>query len=289
MEQATASPFSLRPFRPRRLSDLIRLGRDFDGGYVLNERIISRTRYLLSFGINDDWSFEFAFRTRNQAAQILCFDHTVSKAAFREQSINALNQILSARFILGALTLNFSGVRNKVRALQRSLRLQSDFSSFFSSKSIRLFSMGVSNSSSSKFLSIDQIFQLIPSNERELENSVFLKMDIEQSEFRVFPELLRFAKCLNGLVIEFHDLDMLWLNFVEVMNLMKPIFEITHMHGNNFGDLIPNSQTPKLLEVTFLKRSLIGEDESTTRKDVYPISGLDQPNDRSREDYSLSF
>ena len=280
---------SLRAFRPKFLNDLIRLGRDSDGGYVVNERAIRLSRYLLSFGVNDDWSFEASFRNRNPDAQIFCFDHSVSKDVLREKSIDALNQILSARFVLGALSLNFRGVRNKFRALKRSIKLHSDFSSFFFSSNVRLFSRGVSNVNSSKFFTVSEIFQMIPQDQLDVENSVFVKMDIEQSEFRVFPDLLKFERCLNGLVIEFHDLDILWPNFVNVMNQMKVKFEITHLHGNNFCELIPNCRTPKLLEITFLKRSLIRDDEPQHRAVVYPIAGLDQPNDRSKEDYPLCF
>jgi hypothetical protein len=280
---------SLRTFRPNFLNDLIRLGRDFDGGYVVNERAIRLSRYLLSFGVNDDWSFEASFRNQNPDAQILCFDHSVSKEVLRERFLDALNQILSARFVLGALSLNFRGVRNKFRTLRRYVELQSDFSSFFSSKNVRLFSRGVSNASSPKFFTINEVFQMIPPDQLDVENSVFVKMDIEQSEFRVLPDLLRFDKCLGGMVVEFHDLDILWPNFLNLMNQMRAKFEITHMHGNNFGDLIPNSRTPKLLEVTFLKRDLIRAEEPRRDAAAYPIPGLDQPNDRSKEDYPLYF
>jgi len=35
--------------------------------------------------------------------------------------------------------------------------------------------------------------------EQLVDNSIFVKMDIEQSEFRVLPGLLKFEKYINGL------------------------------------------------------------------------------------------
>jgi hypothetical protein len=151
---------SLRAFRPVCLGDLVRLGRAFDGGYVVNERAVRQTRYLMSFGINDDWSFEADFRGRVPAAKLLCFDHSVSKDILKEKVVVALNEILSLRFILGALSLNFRGVRNKFKALQRALRVQSDFSHFFSGKNVHFYSKGVSNVNGSKFFTISEVFGL---------------------------------------------------------------------------------------------------------------------------------
>jgi len=279
---------SLQAFKPKFLDDLIRVGRAFDGGYLVNERAIRLSRYLLSFGVNYDWSFEADFRKRKLDAQILCFDHSVSKDVLRGNISDALNQIFSVRFILAALSLNVRDVRRRFHALKCSIRLYSDFSSFFSSESVRFFSKGVSDEKSPQFLTIGEVFQMIPADQL-VENSVFVKMDIEQSEFRVLPDLVKFGKYLTGLVIEFHDLDRLWPNFVDLMNQLKANFEITHVHGNNFSELIPNSSTPKVLEVTFLKRSLIRDDEPPREAVVYPIPGMDQPNDRSKEDYPLYF
>ena len=279
---------SLQAFKPRCLGDMIRLGRAFDGGYIVNERVIPASRYLLSFGVNDDWSFEADFLNLKPDVQILCFDHSVSRRDLQEKTIDALNQILSARFILGAMTLNFRGVRNKFQALRRAVRLRSDFSKFFSRDNIQFFSKGVSNIEDSHFVTISEVFHMIPPDQL-LENSVFMKMDIEQSEFRVLPELLEFEKYLSGMVIEFHDLDIFWPIFVNVMNQLKANFEVTHLHGNNHLGLIPNSKTPRLLEITFLKRSLICGDELQREAEVYPIPGLDQPNDSSKEDHPLYF
>ena len=47
--------------RPINWKNLIRIGKDNDGGYVIPYEIISKTDVLLSYGINKDWSFEKYF------------------------------------------------------------------------------------------------------------------------------------------------------------------------------------------------------------------------------------
>ena len=46
---------------PIEIDDLVRIGRDNDGGYVLPQRIFNFCDGLLSYGINKDWSFERIF------------------------------------------------------------------------------------------------------------------------------------------------------------------------------------------------------------------------------------
>ena len=50
---------------PIEIDDLVRIGRDNDGGYVLPQRIFNYCDGLLSYGINKDWSFEKEFFKKN--------------------------------------------------------------------------------------------------------------------------------------------------------------------------------------------------------------------------------
>ena len=42
-------------------NDLIRIGRNHDGGYLIAKVDIEKSDLLISFGISDDWSFERDF------------------------------------------------------------------------------------------------------------------------------------------------------------------------------------------------------------------------------------
>ena len=48
---------------PKYRYDLIRLGKDNDGGYLVDKNSIYRSDFLLSFGISNDCSFEDDFIT----------------------------------------------------------------------------------------------------------------------------------------------------------------------------------------------------------------------------------
>ena len=279
--------YSLEPYKPGASADLIRVGRVFDGGYVINETALRQAKYLLSFGVSDDWSFEADFLQRNPGVNIFCFDNSVSKNVFREKIVDSLNQILSVRFILGLLSLNFRGARNKISNLKRRRRVYSDFCQFFNRANVQFIAKGVSSEANGSFLTMSDVFHLIPPGNLT-ESSVFIKMDIEQSEFRVLPDLFKFRNYVAGLVLEFHDLDILWPSFAELMRRLNEDFEVTHVHGNNFGGLIPDTATPKLLEITLIKRALLNC-HSASAAAIYPIPGLDYPNNPHQKDYPLHF
>ena len=51
-------------FRPDGTYDLVRLGKDHDGGYLVEAQSLRQTARLLAFGLSDDWSFEKDFLRR---------------------------------------------------------------------------------------------------------------------------------------------------------------------------------------------------------------------------------
>ena len=48
-------------FKFKQAKDLIRVGKDNDGGYLISKNDLSKSDFLLSLGICDDWSFEKNF------------------------------------------------------------------------------------------------------------------------------------------------------------------------------------------------------------------------------------
>jgi hypothetical protein len=77
-------------------------------------------------------------------------------------------------------------VRRRLSVLKHSTRTYLDFASFFGKQDVDFVSQGVSNERYKKFVTLDDVFQLIP-REQLVENVVFIKMDIEQSELEFFP------------------------------------------------------------------------------------------------------
>jgi hypothetical protein len=60
-------------FKPFECNQLVRLGKDGDGGYLVNMHDVEKSNLLISLGIGNDWSFEKDFSKINDC-QIICFD-----------------------------------------------------------------------------------------------------------------------------------------------------------------------------------------------------------------------
>ena len=68
-------------FSIKQATDLVRIGRDYDGGYLVSKSDIQKTDTLIGLGINDDWSFEEDFLSENKVS-IYAYDASVSKNFF---------------------------------------------------------------------------------------------------------------------------------------------------------------------------------------------------------------
>jgi hypothetical protein len=67
----------LKIFQPYFCEDIIRLGKDNDGGYLVNKQDILKSKKLLSLGVGDDVSFEKDFMAVNDCP-IVAFDGTIN-------------------------------------------------------------------------------------------------------------------------------------------------------------------------------------------------------------------
>jgi len=57
-------------FKPYQCNDLVRLGKIYDGGYLVNKQDVINSQCLLSFGIGSDFSFEEQFHKLNNCPVI---------------------------------------------------------------------------------------------------------------------------------------------------------------------------------------------------------------------------
>lgn len=71
-------PAELGFLAPVVVNDLRRLGRDHDGGYVISDSAVQTAQGMLSFGVNDDWSFDQDWRTAKPQDRIHAYDGTIS-------------------------------------------------------------------------------------------------------------------------------------------------------------------------------------------------------------------
>lgn len=263
-----------KDLRPIEYKDLIRIGRSNDGGYVIPRKIFSLCDGLLSYGINKDWSFERDFWNKNPDSFIHCYDHSVTFLSLILFTIKS--------FFQSIIYIVLFDIKRFKKAFFGFFVIPNYFTFFrdkriYFKKKISKYNKG-NNITVEK--SIEKIFQLGA-------KKIFLKMDIETSEYEVVHDVLNSTKNIVGLAIEFHKIDEYSAAFNLIIKKLKIFFYIVHVHGNNYGKLT-ESNFPSILEVTFLNKNFVKAPVKLSTK-KYPVEGLDQPNRISKKDYDIKF
>ncbi|MEK9780982.1 MAG: FkbM family methyltransferase [Gammaproteobacteria bacterium] len=235
-------------------SDLIRLGRDYDGGYVVSESDVRKADLLISLGIADDWSFEEDFHKLTRVP-IIAYDGSVGKSFFAKQ-------ILKNIFRLDKPKLFFSSINNYL-----------SYNSFFKVDK-KHFENYVGLDFGKQFVSMSSIL------ETHKNKKIFLKIDIEGSEYRILDSLINYSDNICGLAIEFHDCD---INLKKIENFISAFpHEIIHIHANNYSPVNFDIGIPLSLEITF----------SSTKPEISNFllpHDLDMPNNNKSEEIKLFF
>lgn len=276
--------FHLAPFRPVALDDLVRVGRAFDGGYVISRRSLQAARVLVGLGINGDWSFESDFVAANPAVRVVGVDGSVSANVFRRWSAGR-----AARGALAAARGDLAAARRGVREAAEHLQLSRELPRFFDGERHRFVQRFITDTDGPSSLTWRALVaEHLPPAPTDGRPDVFVKMDIEGSEYRVLPDLLADGARITGMAIEFHDCDLLWERFEEFMAAASAHFHVAHLHGNNYVPLIAGTRTPRVLELSLVNRRLV-EGAPAPSAAAFPLAGLDAPNDPARPDYPLEF
>ena len=218
-------PLFLRPLKG---ANLVRMGRDNDGGYLVDKRSITSSEFLLGFGIYDDWSFEKDF-TKCVDVPVVAFDASVGQNFFLKKLRVALSR----------------GSRKSVYWF----RTWVDYLQFFKgrNKHIKKF---IGEDEKDHHVSVNTIAkEIVPP---DVEN-VFFKIDIEGSEYQILDQLIAMSDRITGLVIEFHEVD---INIDKIESFVcKFPLNLCHMHCNNYAPLTESSIPPSI-EATFTKFDL---------------------------------
>jgi Methyltransferase FkbM domain len=238
-------------WKPVPTDDLVRLGAPLDGGYVVSRRSVAASTMLLSMGLNDDWRFESEFRAQN-GASVHCYDHTVTP---RFWMLNALKQ---------AVLLRFSRVFQYFRYRQ-----------FFRDDVVHhRVKIGYDGHNET---SLDSIISKLS------RDKIFLKVDIEGSEYRILDSVLKNAHRFTAAVFEFHDVDLHRHRIIDFISRFKE-FSIVAVNGNNFGG-VDSLGDPLVLEVSFVRNEFLAVGGS----DVLSPLVAPVPNDPRRQALTIDF
>ena len=247
-----------KELKPKVLYNLIRIGKDNDGGYLVCRNSVNNSDILISFGISDDFSFEEQFQKIKKNIKILAYDPTVTINFFLKQ------------FLHNFLKLNFINFFNKIINFIK-------FNFFFKKKNNSFFLklIGKGGTVSYEYISIDEILKTI-----DQKSKLFFKIDIEGSEYRILDDLLKYMKSIEGLAIEFHNVD---INIEKIISFIKKFeLKLVHIHGNNWADYGENN-IPSSIELSFSRNPKL-----TSYNLEFPHS-LDQKNNPKFDELKLIF
>ena len=233
--------------------DLIRIGNQNDGGYLVCRKDVCSSSAVLSLGISDDWSFEEDFYRFNPSIIIHSYDGSVGRGFFLRKVVRRLIRL------------------DKPHLFFDSLKTFISYSEFFRENRTH-FEQHIGAETKSNCQSLDDAFSQI-----DLE-AVFLKIDIEGAEYQLLNSVLLNEKKISGLVIEFHNVGDHLDQIEEFINKMP--LKIVHIHGNNYAGVHPENKIPKVLEITFSRKSSEGEGHTLPHK-------LDRPNNPRKTEIAI--
>jgi len=232
--------------------DLLRVGKKNDGGYLVGKSSLEKSKFLISLGLNLDWSFEKDFLLKSKQHIIAqCYDDVLDR--------NFLIKDLVNKFILSLYKMQtrhfFKSLINYLDFIKMNKLIE------FSKKKIF-------------YNDLNKVLKKLPGN-------IFLKIDIDGGEYRILNDILHNQKKILGLVIEFHDHDLhkeIIKKFIKSLKLT-----LVHIHANNFAPLDLNGD-PTVFELTFDRYPV-----KLNNKNVQLPNKFDMPNKHDGKNIKLNF
>jgi hypothetical protein len=261
---------------PIEYPNLIRLGTKGDGGYVVPEDQVADCELLISLGLSDNWEFDKEFLAKNPAARVIGVDHTVGRLWFQRRVL-----LYSWKIFMNALLCNPRKVGKYIDKWRNNL----EYFSFFKKPNIHL-KRKISPNSDKLDISLGEILDSNPAQNIKL--NVFLKMDIEGSEYGTMKDIIRCHNRIRCVAAEFHDLDKRTAEFNDCMQVLSQYFSVVHIHGNNGASYDPVNDFPSVVEITLVNKTLLKAGSFVSLSE-YPRPGLDFPNNPGVPDYRLRF
>ncbi len=241
-----------------------------DGGYLIPSNI--GADLLISFGLGDNWKFENDLIKSGQTTSFIVFDHTQNLLNYIKQVFRRLQPrnfkldllmgrvIVLTRYFVEFVILRKKHIKKKI------------------SKNGSLFS----TQSKIKEINVTEIFEEFVESEN---TKIFLKIDIESSEYEIIEQIMNHSKQIRIIVIEFHDIIKRAEEFEKLINLLKSKYSLIHTHINNNGAFNKN-MIPEVCEFTFVN-SLDFHGKLKVGK--IPLSELDRPNNKNLIDFQIDF
>ena len=256
-------PNYLKPFHTN-VSNLIRLGRKLDGGYVIDKRVISKTKAVITCGLESEWSFENEFQKYNKKCKIVAFDHTVNKNFWLKRFKKDFISLLLLKKI-------------KINQIKDVFKYFNYLSFFKGQNRHHIKKIVYKKKNKSRDITIKEA---IGDN-----RDIVLKIDIEGDEYKILKDINRNFDKINLVIIEFHNLQK---NLRVIEDFIKNTkLKNIHINANNYG-MVDKFGIPQVIEMTLINpRKFKIKNKKTNR--IYPVKGLDFKNRKRGKDIKIVF
>lgn len=178
---------------PVQAGKLIRLGCNYDGGYIVPEHVVEQCDSLLSLGLGNDWSFDEDWHKLKPETPIHMNDYGAPISNYHKE------------------------LREKYQQFFHTNENIKHFDNFVAAET---------NPEQNRIGFNDCLDRLGGKN-------VFLKMDIEGGEFEILNSILENQHRILGVVIEIHFTIRHRDLFKQTVERFKEFYKIIHFHGNN--------------------------------------------------------
>jgi hypothetical protein len=215
-----------------------------DGGYVVPQSAMNYAQGLLSFGLGDDFTFDQDWHAAKPTDPIHMYDASVDG-----------NNI--------CIRVN-PGVRGQID-------IKNEYQNFFQAPV-------------KHYVEYIQPSNFVEALDRMAVDQIFIKMDIEGSEYPLIDLFVEHHARIVGIAMEWHDCahrNGKWRDAVERLQH----YDIVHLHGNNH--VTPDDEGIfGCMELTHVRRDLLHSQE--LRRNIH-IADLDYSNVHGRDDYEYYF
>ena len=179
--------------------DLVRLGQNMDGGYIVTQTAINHSQALLGFGLGEDFSFEQDWHVHKPADPIHVYDSSVTRDSLQ-------------------LIYNLS--------VRGHLDLKLMYDKFFQGNVIH----------QPQHISSDNLVQALDGTGVD---QVFIKMDIEGAEYDLLDALINNHHRITGIAMEWHGCAADSTKWREAVARLQEYYTIVHVHSNPQSSLDP--------------------------------------------------
>jgi hypothetical protein len=206
------------------------------------------------------------------------FDGSINLKNLKRNFYIAILEIISLKFILKIIIR-----REFFKDLISKYKLYKSFKIFTKKKNIEFYSSYLSNIPNTESLN-----KIINDNLKE-NVKCYLKIDIEGHEYRIIDDIIKNQDLISGMVIEFHDIDIMIDLFTDIINKLKDKFYITHIHANNISHYSVEIDNLVIYEITFINKFLVTKEPKYFQNGIYNKVGLDFRNIRELDDFIIEY